>query len=137
MARLMYISPPHSAVVPQYEYQLSPPSSAVLDRPSLSAGLVQGGSARAEPDALSRTPVVTVGQPSANVAVRRPPSVKHRPTSAKLRILPAASVSVGERQSRHGFDTCGPWIVHILPLIIPLEPSKNLALKLSIKLFEE
>ncbi|KAI6158716.1 hypothetical protein EDD17DRAFT_1763629 [Pisolithus thermaeus] len=141
MARLMYISPPHSAVVPQYEYQLSPPSSAVLDRPSLSsvgfsptlfpirnprAGLVQGGSARAEPDALSQTPVATVGQTLANVAVHRPPSVKHRPTSAKLRILPAASLLVAVNFERGATQPTWPALkvaeLTLAPHLFPLPP---------------
>ncbi|KAI6012867.1 hypothetical protein BKA83DRAFT_4130679 [Pisolithus microcarpus] len=89
--------------------------SAVLDRPPLKfvgfvpillylrnprAGLVQGGSARAEPDALSRTSVVTVGHPSAIVALCRPVSANPRLTSAYLRLRPPASVSVGDRRSR-------------------------------------
>ncbi|KAI6106895.1 hypothetical protein EV401DRAFT_1892288 [Pisolithus croceorrhizus] len=46
------------------------PSSAVFNWPSPPlAGLVQGGSARAEPDTLSRTSVTTIGHPSAIVTL--------------------------------------------------------------------
>ncbi|KAI6007116.1 hypothetical protein EDD15DRAFT_2358256 [Pisolithus albus] len=107
--------------VPQYEYQLSS-LSAVFDWPSSKlvglvptffclrnprAGLVQGGSARAEPDALSRTSVVTVGHPSAIVALHRPVSANPRPTSVYLRTHPPASVSVGDRRNRdHPLELC-------------------------------
>ncbi|KIK14472.1 hypothetical protein PISMIDRAFT_17271 [Pisolithus microcarpus 441] len=71
------------------------------------AGLVQGGSARAEPNALSRTSVVTVGHPLAIVALCRPVSANPRLTSAYLRLRPPASVSIGDRQSRPELNT---WI---------------------------
>ncbi|KIK15118.1 hypothetical protein PISMIDRAFT_16755 [Pisolithus microcarpus 441] len=100
--------------------------SVVLNRPPLKfvgfvpillylqnprAGLVQGGSARAEPDALSCTSVATVGHPSAIVALCRPVSANPRLTSAYLHLHPPASVSVGDRRSRPELNS-----IFVLPL---------------------
>ncbi|KAI6018005.1 hypothetical protein PISMIDRAFT_16971 [Pisolithus microcarpus 441] len=94
--------------------------SAVLDRPPLKfvgfvptllylrnprAGLVQGGSTRAEPDTLSHTSVVTVGHPSAIIALCRPVSANPWLMSAYLRLRPPASVSVGDRRSQPELNT--------------------------------
>ncbi|KAI6018094.1 hypothetical protein PISMIDRAFT_15042 [Pisolithus microcarpus 441] len=95
-------------------------SSAVYDQPplkfvgfvpallylqNLRAGLVQGGSARAEPNALSHTSVATVGQPSATIALCRPMSANPRSLSAHLHLCPLASVSVGDRWRRTELNT--------------------------------
>ncbi|KAI6023980.1 hypothetical protein PISMIDRAFT_19747 [Pisolithus microcarpus 441] len=97
--------------------------SAVLDRPPLKfvgfvltllylrnprAGLVQGGSTRAEPNALSHTSVATVSHPSAIVALCRPVSANPWLTSAYLRLRPLASVSVGDHRSQPKLNTMQP-----------------------------
>ncbi|KIK22797.1 hypothetical protein PISMIDRAFT_11365 [Pisolithus microcarpus 441] len=105
MAHVPYINLPCLAAILQYEYHHSLPLHGLrpaspkfvsfiptllyLQNPR--AGLVQGGSARAEPDALSHTPVATVGHPSAIVALCRPASAKLRLTSAYLHLRPPAS----------------------------------------------
>ncbi|KIK18238.1 hypothetical protein PISMIDRAFT_14534 [Pisolithus microcarpus 441] len=77
---------------------------------NLRAGLVQGGSARAEPDALFCTSIATVGHPSAIVALCRPVSANPRLTSAYLHLRPPASVSVGDRRSRPKLNIGTLWL---------------------------
>ncbi|KIK15996.1 hypothetical protein PISMIDRAFT_16095 [Pisolithus microcarpus 441] len=123
MAHVPYINPPHLVVVLQYEYHHSLPLRGLrpaspkfvgfiptlLHLRNLRAGLVQGGSARAEPNALSCTSVATVGQPSAIVALCRPVSANPRPPSAHLRLCPPASVSIGDRRRRTELNSIFTW----------------------------
>ncbi|KAI6023987.1 hypothetical protein PISMIDRAFT_13371 [Pisolithus microcarpus 441] len=114
MVHVPYINPLCSAAILQYEYHHSLPLHGLqpaspefvgfvltllyLQNPR--AGLVQGGSAQTEPDALSRTSVATVSQPLAIIALCRPVSANPRPPSAHLHLRPPASVSVGDHWSQ-------------------------------------